>query len=88
LGAGVSIGRQPVKWDMDVTNYRGAGTYPPIDVSLTVGGHGYFAESTSQITVRVSPDFSTTLTFSGLQEDGTGPGTISGTIGWTCLNAA
>jgi hypothetical protein len=58
LGAGLSIDNQSVKWDMDVTDYHGAGTYEPIDVSLTAGGHGYFAEAKSQTTVRVSPDFS------------------------------
>lgn len=87
LGATVTAGGKELRWDMSVTSYHGPGSYNPIDVSLTLGGRSYFAEQESQVKVRVSPDFGTTIAFAGLQEDGIGPGKVSGTIAWTCVDA-
>ncbi len=87
LGAQLpSVGGHTVTWDTSVTNFHGPGHYPGSEFHLTVDDNTYSGSEGSDVSITINPDFTTTITFTGLQSTGDTPSTVSGRIHWTCLD--
>ncbi len=81
------IGGKLVGWDISFAHYSGPGTYSiadaEFDVTIDTVGYNHPAGATGSI--KVGPDFATTMTFDHLTSSSSS-GAISGTISWTCVD--